>query len=420
MRFEHRAVGRMAVAAAVVALVSLTAAPHAEAQFGKKLKRALQDNAEQKAIQKAVDGQNKAIDGATSGGNKADSAAAGGAAGETAATAGATATAAAPASKKEWANYDFVPGERVLFYTDFSEEKAGNFPSRLEFLDGQMEVVELDGVRTLKASGSSHIAVPLPQVLPEKYTIELDIISRNSNCCGSPNVVVGGGKDPRDHNFSNVSLGHNWIAVGGNNKGENHATLGDGFNDRYRGKLGSFRIMGDGKYLKVYADEKRYLNIPNANFKRDKVLWLAIEGRDEGNAAVYVSKIRIAESKTDILYDALAAKGRWATQGILFETGKADIRPESTPTLKNIGQTLKEHADLKVLIEGHTDNVGKAADNQKLSEARAQAVKQAIVKEYGIDDARVTVKGYGDAKPVGDNKTPEGRQNNRRVELVKQ
>jgi outer membrane protein OmpA-like peptidoglycan-associated protein len=412
----------MVATAAVVAFVSVGAAPRAEAQFGKKLKRALQDNAEQKAIQKAVEGQNKAIDGALSGkGSDSAASAASAPASGSAAASGAAATAAdAPVSKKEWANYDFIPGERVLFYTDFSEEKVGNFPSRLEFGDGQLELVELDGLRALKASNSSHIAVPLPEALPQKFTIELDIISRNSNCCASANVFVGGGKDSRDDNFTYVAMGHNGMAVGGNKKQENRATPSTDFNDRYRGKLGHFRIMGDGTYLKVYADEKRYLNIPNANFKRDKVLWLTLEGRGDGDAAVYISKIRIAESKTDILYDALAAKGRWATQGILFQTGKADIQPESTPTLKVIGQTLKEHADLKLLIEGHTDNVGKAADNQKLSEARAEAVKQALVSEYGIDAERLTVKGYGDSKPVADNKTPEGRQNNRRVELVKQ
>ncbi len=66
----------------------------------------------------------------------------------------------------------------------------------------------------------------------------------------------------------------------------------------------------------------------------------------------------MAESETDVLYDALAAKGRWATQGILFATGKAELQPESRPVLKEIAATLKQHADLKILIEGHTDNVG--------------------------------------------------------------
>ena len=119
------------------------------------------------------------------------------------------------------------------------------------------------------------------------------------------------------------------------------------------------------------------------------------------------------------MYDALAATGRRATQGILFETGKSTVRPESAPTLKEIAAALSQHPDLKVRIEGHTDNVGVADDNMRLSQARAAAVKDALVKEHGIDGARLETTGLGDTKPVADNKTPEGRSSNRRVEVVK-
>src|SRR4029079_6335480 len=111
------------------------------------------------------------------------------------------------------------------------------------------------------------------------------------------------------------------------------------------------------------------------------------------------TSIRVAESQTDVLYDALAAKGRWVTQGILFATGKAELQPESRPVLKEIAATLKEHGDLKILIEGHTDNVGSSASNLALSDARAAAVKTALVTDFGVDGARVTTKGYGDTKP---------------------
>lgn len=80
---------------------------------------------------------------------------------------------------------------------------------------------------------------------------------------------------------------------------------------------------------------------------------------------------------------------------------------------------LTEHADLKLAIEGHTDNVGSAATNQTLSEKRAEAVRQELISRYGVDAARLAAKGLGSTKPVGPNDTPEGRQNNRRVELVK-
>ena len=80
---------------------------------------------------------------------------------------------------------------------------------------------------------------------------------------------------------------------------------------------------------------------------------------------------------------------------------------------------LAEHADLKLTIEGHTDNVGNAAANRALSEQRAAAVKAYLVEKHGIDAGRLQTAGFGDAKPAAPNATPEGRQQNRRVELVK-
>src|SRR5690606_39121260 len=83
------------------------------------------------------------------------------------------------------------------------------------------------------------------------------------------------------------------------------------------------------------------------------------------------------------------------------------------------GEMLKAHADLRIRIEGHTDNVGNPDFNQKLSERRATAVKTFLEKEYGIDGSRLEAQGFGDTRPVASNDTPEGRQANRRAELVK-
>jgi outer membrane protein OmpA-like peptidoglycan-associated protein len=88
--------------------------------------------------------------------------------------------------------------------------------------------------------------------------------------------------------------------------------------------------------------------------------------------------------------------------------------------LKEIAAALKQHADLKILIEGHTDNVGAAASNLALSDARAAAVKAALVAEYGVGGDRLTTKGLGDTKPSAPNTTATGRAQNRRVEIVKQ
>ncbi len=412
--------------AAVTVLVSLStvsvSVTPAEAQFGKRLKERLKKNAEDKAIEKAVEKENEAIDAATSGGSEEDTARATAAPTEPGSTtpagadasAGATASSA-PTDKKVWANYDFIPGQRTLFFTDFTEDQVGNFPQRLEFSTGAMEVVEFEGgLRALRASSRSEFIIPLPEVLPEKYTIELDVISRAGLGVSASTLEISGGRK-RDHKFSEVSWGHGGFYVQG---GPVQVDIATNDRERYLGKPGSFRILGDGKYLKAYVDERRLANVPNAAFQRDKALFVRLEGRDDAKDAVYVTRIRVAESQKT-LYDELNAKGRWATQGILFDTGKSDVKPESTPTLKQIAAAFKDHPELKVEIQGHTDNVGKPDANLKLSQARADAVKKVLTAEYGVKADQVTAKGYGDTKPSADNKTAEGRANNRRVELVK-
>jgi outer membrane protein OmpA-like peptidoglycan-associated protein len=400
---------KYALTVAIATALTLCISVPAEAQFG-RLKDRIKQKVTEKTAEKAAEKIDEAFDGKKA---DADSAQA------SATQPGNAGAATAAVSRKEWANYDFVPGARTIFFTDFTEDQVGNFPKRLTFKTGQMEVVELDGgQRALKASSASELLVPLPEALPQKFTIELDIINRNSNGVGANTFDVTGGGPLNDGKFTEVGWGHNglWVSGGGVERMSIQAKYED--RERYKGHPTSFRILGDGPALKLYADEKRIANIPNASFQRGRALVLALQGRDDENNAVYVTRIRVAESQKDI-YDELAANGRWSTQGILFESGKSDLKPESTPTLKSIAAALKGHPDLKVEIQGHTDNVGAAASNMTLSQARAEAVKSALVSEYAVDAGQLTAKGYGDTKPVAKNATPEGRANNRRVEIVK-
>ncbi len=103
---------------------------------------------------------------------------------------------------------------------------------------------------------------------------------------------------------------------------------------------------------------------------------------------------------------------------INFETGKSDIKPESQEIVKQIAEMLKQNNDLKISIEGHTDNVGSDKSNQTLSENRAKSVMNALIA-LGIDKTRLKSKGWGASKPIADNGTEEGRAKNRRVEIVK-
>lgn len=147
------------------------------------------------------------------------------------------------------------------------------------------------------------------------------------------------------------------------------------------------------------------------------------EGKD---VLIYdVNVIEIAKMEQVIEIDEAAMKkqldsaGKVVLHGINFDTGKATIKPDSKPLLDEIGKLLNDNKDLKLSIEGHTDNVGDKAMNQKLSEQRAAAVKSDIVSNSKVDANRLVTKGFGDTKPLADNGTDEGKAQNRRVELVK-
>src|SRR5690606_15732884 len=114
----------------------------------------------------------------------------------------------------------------------------------------------------------------------------------------------------------------------------------------------------------------------------------------------------------------IVTEGKFVTHGILFDVNKAVIRPESMGVLNEIAGLMKKHEDLNFEIQGHTDSDGADANNLKLSQQRADAVKEKLIT-MGIDGSRMTTKGLGETKPIDDNGTAEGKANNRRVEFVK-
>ena len=120
------------------------------------------------------------------------------------------------------------------------------------------------------------------------------------------------------------------------------------------------------------------------------------------------------------LMSDLTSEGKVALYGIYFDTGKAEIKPESKPQLEEMGKLLKDHTAFKVFIVGHTDNQGTFENNVILSKQRAAAVIDALVKTYGIDARRMIPYGVANVAPVASNAEETGRAKNRRVELVSQ
>jgi OOP family OmpA-OmpF porin len=155
-----------------------------------------------------------------------------------------------------------------------------------------------------------------------------------------------------------------------------------------------------------------------------KTIWLQTDIINSGEMyQLYIVEEAAMEQKVEFtameLARVLKESGSVALHNILFDTGKATIRTESVAALAPIGEVLKNDSTLMLEIVGHTDNVGAAAANLKLSRDRAAAVKTYLVQTFGIEEARLTPAGFGDTKPVASNQTDEGRAKNRRVELIK-
>lgn len=198
----------------------------------------------------------------------------------------------------------------------------------------------------------------------------------------------------RDADFSNGKC------TSGTNPREQHyslATLPDG--------QGGERTLG---IITFQVGEKTYCD---ALTNRTAVLVVAVSPKARERKMVTVSSDEMAK--------ALAATGNIALYGIQFDTNKSSLKPESVDTIAQIAKLMRAQPTLKLDVVGHTDNVGDAAANQKLSQRRADAVVASLVEDHGIAESRLTARGEGMGKPIADNATEAGRAKNRRVELVK-
>jgi outer membrane protein OmpA-like peptidoglycan-associated protein len=307
-------------------------------------------------------------------------------------------------------NFDFTPGDKVIFFEEFATDKVGDLPERLDITSGNFSIASHKGRKALVNSEGGNFTVKLPQLLPDRFTVEMEYrLTTGSN----PIKVY---MDPKQK----IALGC-WQS-----KTTLYATLDDD-SAKEAGEMvpggesqdvAICRYMVDKGYAKAYWGGTRTAQLNGLPTARADKIVFEIPGTGTDDPFILYN-LRVAAGGKK-LWDAISAAGRATVNGILFDTGSDHIRVESTPVLKDIASMLRDHAELKLLVEGHTDNVGGAAANLTLSDKRAVAVKAWLVEKEQIAAARLTTKGLGDTKPAAPNTSAEGRQNNRRVELVKQ
>ena len=177
--------------------------------------------------------------------------------------------------------------------------------------------------------------------------------------------------------------------------------------------------------FKIYLNYERIANIPNMKQPRS---W-SMEGSSDSNKGIFVRNVVMAKGAVD-LYErnvtdyssavekAIAETGKFVTNNILFETGKATLKSESMDEIQKVAEYMKKNPTARFEVQGHTDNQGSDKVNDPLSQQRAEAVVKAL-EEQGVDPFNLRPVGKGSHEPVADNSTEEGRSKNRRVEFVK-
>ncbi len=381
---------------------------NSQAQLLKKLKQKAEV-----AANKVVDKQEKKEDGSSTTDNDTDK----------------TTTAGAQSNLKVYSKFDFVPGTTILYYDNFEKDNIGEAP--LGWITStSAEVVTIDGLEgnwlKLASSSSNHITRSKKQSWGNNFTVEFDllIVKNTYDPRIDINLINTGGDLVTDENIlrSNKKPAINFSAI----------IVSD---NRSRSSLYAM----DRKLSDVMTENLPYNNTTPVHIsmcvqgKRFRMWWndrklydlaavseeylpnqLAFSFGSVGGSDFYVNNIRIAKDVPDTR--AKLEEGKLISN-LLFFTGTAKLKPESMGALLDVSKILKD-ATAPVKIIGHTDSDGDDAANLKLSQQRANAVKDILVSQYNIDESKLTTEGRGETQPIADNKSAEGKAQNRRVEFI--
>jgi OmpA-OmpF porin, OOP family len=325
---------------------------------------------------------------------------------------------AAKAPELVWSQFDFVPGDVIIFEDNLEGEYNGEFPSKWDLVAGTIENARFgdDNVIFFRRATSRQGIVPLIKenqhdYLPDAFTMEFDAYFE----AGVHNQIYYVNLFDMKNQKRIMQDLRIYInkAVYEKNEGGYPGATRTHIDDEAKWRRVS--ISFNRRALKVYLDDARLLNIPNIT---DNPTGITIRGNNsQGNHQSFIKNIRIAKGAVP-LYDKFLTDGKIVTNGIRFDVNKATIRPESMGVINEIVNLMKAHQELKFSVEGHTDSDGAAELNQRLSEARAQAVMDKMI-EMGIAKERLAFAGHGQSKPIANNATSEGKAENRRVEFVK-
>jgi OmpA-OmpF porin, OOP family len=353
----------------------------------------------------------------------------------------------ATASLKSYGKFDFVPGEKIIASEDFSQDAIGDFPDKWN-TNGSGEIVTTNKTpgKFLMTQKGVVFYPEWIKNLPDNFTLEFDLMCtdkfsfysgffvtgftsaanigsdfRRFARFGDGRVADGGGFEVGFHPQN--AGGTQGLSFFYSSKNEQEILKNDIDQDKFsepNKTLVHVSLWRQKSRVRVYLDDKKVWDLPKAVGEGLNMnsLYFRNDGANDENDAYYISNIRLAVGAADTR-NKLITEGKFVTHGILFDVNSDKIKPESYGTLKDIAAVLNENAVIKVKIIGHTDADGDDAGNLSLSKKRAEAVKNALSKEFSVDAARMETDGKGESQPADKNNTPLGKANNRRVEFIK-
>lgn len=323
--------------------------------------------------------------------------------------------------------YDFTPGEKVIFFDDFTSENIGDFPVSWN-TTGSGEIVTTtlaDGRWFLITNGRGITTLDAPLTLPENYTIEFDVIPhkdpKNGNNKSFSFYLLSTSK-PKDLVYGLARPGEAAVKFSFEYNNYVSAYYRDGTPD-IKGIENAPKLEADKKYrisiwvqkerIRMYVGQEKLFDLPKAISKNYKYNMIRFD-----NGTPMIANVRIATGLPD-MRSKLITEGKLVSYGIYFDVNKDIVKPESAGTLKQIADVLKENPAVRIKIVGHTDSDGDDASNLDLSKRRAAAVKTALVNNYGIDAARIETDGKGEKQAIAPNDNATNKALNRRVEFIK-
>ncbi len=327
-----------------------------------------------------------------------------------------------------YSKYDFTPGEKVIFYDDFSEVAVGDFPASWNSnATGEVVTNNLFSGNWFKMTGKGSIALDEGIRLPDNYTIEFDVVPHPSGndfenfdfgfylySAANPKDLKEGGAVP-----GKVGIKMNFGSQGSYSAYNEEGYTMDGYAEEavmkaYNKYRLSFWVQKT--RLRIYLDQVKIFDLPKIMTPGYQYNMMRFEVWDAGDPMI--TNFRVASGLPD-MRNKLLTEGKLVSYGIYFDVNKDVVKPESYGTLKGIADVLKDNPDVRIRIAGHTDSDGSEAANLDLSKRRGAAVKNELVKSFGIDASRLESDGLGETKPVASNDTPVNKALNRRVEFIK-